>query len=241
MRLLRLLHKWFGLIVGLQILLWTVSGLVFAWLDHEDVAAENSLREVPASALDDRAPVTEPAALLGSERGKGLLDATLLPVHDTWVYRLRFTGRVELRRAADGSPFAVTEPLARKLALARYAGSGALVSIALRQPPVLEARGAGAVWEAAFDDCDRTRLYFSGEDGRFVAARNDAWRLFDFFWMLHTMDYRGRDDFNNPLVILFASGALWLGISGVLLLLQSFGLIRQLGSGLVSGVQTRRP
>jgi hypothetical protein len=94
----------------------------------------------------------------------------------------------------------------------------------LREPPVLEARGAGAVWEAAFDDPERTRLYFSAEDGRFVAARGDRWRLFDFFWMLHTMDYRGRDDFNHPLVILVTTGAVWIGISGVLLLLQSFGL-----------------
>jgi hypothetical protein len=101
---------------------------------------------------------------------------------------------------------------------------------------VLEARGAGAVWEAAFDDPGRTRLYFSAEDGRFVAARNDRWRLFDVFWMLHTMDYRGRDDFNHPLVILFTTGALWLGISGVLLLLQSFGVTHRLDSGPRSGV-----
>lgn len=32
----------------------------------------------------------------------------------------------------------------------------------------------------------------------------------------------GRDDFNNPLVILFSTGALGRGISGVLLLFQAF-------------------
>jgi hypothetical protein len=78
------------------------------------------------------------------------------------------------------------------------------------------------VWRADFEDSRHTSLYFSAADGRLVAARNGSWRIFDFFWMLHTMDYRGRDNFNNPLVILFATGGLWLAISGVLLLSRSF-------------------
>jgi uncharacterized iron-regulated membrane protein len=86
----------------------------------------------------------------------------------------------------------------------------------------VEARGAGAVWRAEFDDAARTTLYFAAHDGRLVAARNSTWRWFDFFWMLHTMDYRGRDNFNNPLVITVGTAALWLALSGLLLLFRSF-------------------
>ena len=39
--------------------------------------------------------------------------------------------------------------------------------------------------------------------------------VYDFFWMLHTMDYAGRDNFNNPLIITIGMAALWLSISGV--------------------------
>jgi hypothetical protein len=230
MRAMRVLHKWLTLIVGLQLLLWTVSGLVFAFLDHDEVAASGSLRSPTPPVLPRGATLLEPGRLLGEGRGDAL-EATLLPLHDQWVYRLRFEDRVELRDAKDGAPFAVTGPLGRALAMARYAGTGGLRSVAFRRPPVLEARDAGAVWEAAFDDPGRTRLYFAAEDGRFVAARNDRWRLFDFFWMLHTMDYRGRDDFNHPLVLLFTTGSLWVAISGVFLLLQSFGVTRGLDSG----------
>ena len=230
MRTMRVLHKWLGLLVGLQLLLWTVSGLVFAFLDYESVSASASLREVAAPALPAATALLEPQALLASAHGEPI-DMTLSSVHAAWVYRLRFADRVELVRAEDGGPFDVTERLVRAMAEARYAGGGRLRYVQLRQPPVLEARDAGAVWEASFDDADRTHLYFSDEDGRLVAARNDAWRLFDVFWMLHTMDYRGRDDFNHPLVILFTTGALWVGISGALLLLQSFGLVPKLDPG----------
>jgi Na+-transporting NADH:ubiquinone oxidoreductase subunit F len=222
MRMFRILHKWLGLIVGLQIVLWTVSGLAFAWLEHADVAAEASLRAPAMRALTPDVPVCEPRACLPEIARGGMLDVTLMPLPDRWVYRLRWTDRIELRRAEDGARFVVDEATVRSLATARYAGRRAPGRVSYHPQPTLEARDAGAVWQAAFDDAERTSLYFAGDDGRLVAARNDTWRLFDFFWMLHTMDYRGRDDFNHPLVILFATGALWLGISGAFLLFEAF-------------------
>jgi hypothetical protein len=36
------------------------------------------------------------------------------------------------------------------------------------------------------------------------------------------MDYTGRDNFNNPLIVTIGMAALWLSISGVLLLTRSF-------------------
>jgi hypothetical protein len=235
---MRVLHKWLSLIMGVQLLLWTVSGLIFALLEHEQVIAHGSLREPDAVTLDPGKRLMEPAGLLAG--GERPLDVTLLPLLDDWYYQLRFADRIELLRASDGAPFPVTETVVRALAAARYAGPGALRAVSLHESASMEARDAGPVWEAAFDDLDHTSLYFSAQDGRLVAARNDAWRLFDVFWMLHTMDFRSRDDFNNPLVILFATGSLWVGFTGLLLLLQVFGVTRKLESRLRSRVQMRR-
>jgi hypothetical protein len=222
MRVLRILHRWLGLIVGVQILLWTASGLVFAWLDHGDVQAEDKVRTPPVRRLHRDIAFAEPRDWLHEYRGAAIVDITLAPLLDLDVYRIRLNDRTELRRAEDGTRLVIDEAFARRLAEAHYAGGGALRGVSLHASPTIEARDAGAVWEAAYDDPERTSLYFSAADGRLVAVRGDAWRLFDVFWMLHTMDYRGRDDFNHPLVILATTGALWLGISGVFLLIQAF-------------------
>ncbi len=221
-RVSRTLHKWIALIVGVQLLLWIVSGLAFALLDHHDVTAEHSVRAPPVSFLAQTESLVEPAAWLGDYAGSELVDVTLMPLLDRWVYRVRLRDPIELRRADDRSRFAIGDAVIRRLATATYAGDDALQGVLLHATSTIEARDAGPVWQAAFDDAGRTSLYFSAEDGRLVAARNDAWRLFDFFWMLHTMDYRGRDDFDNLVVILFSSGAPWLGISGGLLLFRAF-------------------
>lgn len=222
MRIVKLLHKWLGLIVGLQLLLWTTSGLMFSWLNHHDVQGEHSTRDPPRPKLEAADPLIEPATWLGEYANASIRDIRLVALLEHWVYRIELADRVELRRAADGKRFTIDESLVRQLARAHFAAGDELSPVIHPAEHSLEARGEGAVWRADFADAGHTSLYFAAADGRLVERRNRSWRVFDFFWMLHTMDYRGRDNFNNPVVILFATGALWLAITGALLLSLSF-------------------
>jgi len=219
---LRKLHKWVALFVGLQVLLWTVSGLMFAWLDHHDVSGEHLVKPPVSASLDSRMPLTDPSAWRRQYSGRGLHEVTLQRLDDTWVYRIAYDGGIDLRRADNGAPFTVDAAAAKRLAHGHYRGAGRLVEVRHHPESTLESRGAGPTWQARFDDAPQTSLYFSASDGSLVATRTDRWRVFDFFWMLHTMDYSGRDNFNNPLVILAGSAALWVVLTGVLLLTRVF-------------------
>jgi hypothetical protein len=46
--------------------------------------------------------------------------------------------------------------------------------------------------------------YVDAQSGIFKKVRHESWRWFDFLWMGHTMDYQGRDDFNNLLLRVFS-------------------------------------
>lgn len=218
--LVKSMHKWVGLFVGAQLLLWTASGLIFAWLDDHQVTAEHSVRS-PASAVLS-GPLSEPGRWLSDYSQEDVLEVRLMPLLEQWVYWVKLANRIDLRRADNGERIEIDDARIRDLALAHYVGEGTLRQVVRLAQPTVEARGAGSVWQAEFDDRHPTRLYFSAEDGQFVAARNDTWRVFDFFWMLHTMDYRGRDNINNPLVILASSGAVWMGLTGLLLVFRTF-------------------
>jgi hypothetical protein len=220
MLFIRKLHKWLGLVVGLQLLLWTTSGTVFAWLDHHEVSAEHSVKVREPIALPKDAVISSPD--LQSIAPSTLFAVRLMPLLDDWMWRIESSSGVELRRASDGQPLRIDQSIARKLATRAYAGVGTLQSVEFQPESSLESREAGATWKASFNDEAQTAFYFSADDGRLVVVRNDAWRLFDFFWMLHTMDYPGRDNFNNPLIITVGTSALWLTISGFILLFKSF-------------------
>jgi hypothetical protein len=138
------------------------------------------------------------------------------------VYRVASEGGTRLFDAVSGAPVRIDEATARRIALALYAGDGRLVSVTRHDEATLETRKHGSAWAATFDDEIGTTLWLSADDGRLLETRTDAWRLFDVFWMLHTMDYVGRDDFNHPLVILFASTSLWVALTGLWLVLRVF-------------------
>jgi Na+-transporting NADH:ubiquinone oxidoreductase subunit F len=222
MLFLRKLHKWLGLVIGLQVILWAASGVIFAWLDPDAVGAANSVRSVEPAVLPSTSVKTDPATWLNEYQPQDLYDIRAISLADRWVWRIELRDRVELRSLDDGARVNVEEVWLRRLALERYAGTGHLIAVTLQTKPDIAARASGPVWQAQFDDAQRTALYFAADDGHFIAARTATWRLYDFFWMLHTMDYVGRDNFNNPLIITVGMATLWLSISGVLLLTRSF-------------------
>jgi hypothetical protein len=73
-------------------------------------------------------------------------------------------------------------------------------------------------WRVNFDDGDGTSLYYAAETGMLTARRNDVWRFYDFFWMLHIMGYQDRDNFNTFWLQGFALFSFVTVFAGLLLL-----------------------
>jgi Na(+)-translocating NADH:ubiquinone oxidoreductase F subunit len=226
---IRKLHKWAGLIIALQFVLWTGSGLIMSLLDHETVeGVQHQARHVQADHA--HAPAKWPAGLLSPSQVLAMAGQPVQTIEAFWlqdrpVYRLTDKNGAWLADAADGRPVQVDAAVAGAIAAADYVGEGTAGQPERLDTATLEVRGHEApIWRVPFGDEDGTTLYVSGQDGRILERRNDAWRLFDIVWMLHIMDYTGRQDFNNPLVIMMASGGLWIALSGMWLLVTSFRL-----------------
>ena len=55
-----------------------------------------------------------------------------------------------------------------------------------------------------FNHTSNTVVYVSSELGTVQKFRNSKWRIFDFLYMMHTMDYQSRDNFNNLSLRIFS-------------------------------------
>ena len=77
--------------------------------------------------------------------------------------------------------------------------------------------GALPVWQVRFDHSSGTRIYVAAAAGTVASHRNADWRVFDFLWMLHTLDFQGRDDINNPVLRVLSVLAVTVIVSGFLL------------------------
>lgn len=215
----RVLHKWLGLLVFVQVLVWSVTGLLISWVDAE-VAAGVTTR-APAGA----SPVLQgdallPVATLAMQRDD-LQSVRLMQVDGTPVYRLGYAQGVRLLDAATGEAFAIDADRARRIASASYSGDAPATDVERLQYPEELVGFSGAAWRVDFDDEPGTRAYVDANDGRVLGHRNDRSALVEFLLMLHFMDYDGGHDFNNPLIISLGFVTLWLALSGALLLVSA--------------------
>lgn len=219
MFLIRWLHKWFGLVIGLQFVLWAFSGAVMALLDHHKVSGDDALLDVARVPVPQVLPLDRVAAIVGEP----ILKLQLKPLYDRYVYEVTTPAGVRLIEAATGAATPITMAKAQELAVARFSGTAKPASVTFVDRPTLETRDlALPVWRVEFADAEKHTLLVSRDTGEVVEVRNNTWRLWDIAWMLHIMDYDDRQSFNHPLIITVGMAAAWLALSGLILLFKAF-------------------
>ena len=216
---LRRIHKWVGLVIGLQFVLWAISGAAMALLDMETVAGGPPPdAPVPAMASDARA---WPRILrqLGAAPIEAMRSTTVL---DRTVLEIRTAGTTRLFDARTGEGLAIDAGTARAIAQAAHRDRAAPQATTLLTAPAIPVREhAPPIWAVSFADRGSSTYYVSATNGALLERRNDSWRWWDFFWMLHSMDYAGRTNFNHPLIVTVAIAMGWLAITGFWLLFRT--------------------
>lgn len=235
--LIRKAHRYLGLFIGLQFLGWTVSGLYFSWNHIDDVHGDHLRRGVAYLSADTE--VVSPTVALANVRARVRVDSVhsvrLVNLLGDPIYQVNyFSGHageglhVHTHTAlADGRTGAVRPSLNRAEAIAvarEQIISGANVS----EVEFIETTDAHheyrekplPAWAITFSDPACT-VYVSAEQGTFQSIRHQQWRAFDLLWMFHTMDYSGRDNFNNWLLKALSVFGLLTVLSGFTLYVSS--------------------
>ena len=217
------IHKWLALLMAIQILFWFVSGLVFAVFPiarvrSEHAMAEPSARPVPFDTAADGLLRLGSAGVTGNRiEIRTLLDRPVALVSQA-------EGRPQLFDLATGrriSPLSMNA--AARIAEADHAGglrAERVVRVTGNSP---EYRGALPAWRVEFDDGANRSLYVAADTGLVTARRSTLWRVYDFLWGLHIMDWRGHEDFNSPLLIVSTALGLVVIVTGIVMMPNRLG------------------
>ena len=219
----RSFHRKLSVFVGIQILLWTLRGLSFAWTNLDEIHGDHLRNPAPGISWggDWVAPtdIDLPADVSGRIES---LDVVEIGGHPH--YRLRYSD-AEGEKAtilANARTGEIRGELTRDEAVA-MAVAGFQPDVPVAEVILLggdlgghhEYRGGPLpAWQIRFDHPSAATVYVAAREGSVVTLRHRNWRIFDFLWMLHTMDYQGRDDINNPLLRTLSILALIVVVSG---------------------------
>ena len=208
------IHRWLGLIVGIQVLLWMLSGFYFSLYPIEEIRG-NHLTHSEADIF-----VMDADQIVSIDQVRtGARVVTLKPFLDGPIYEIQNATNRWIVDAQSGEQLSpISERLAQRMALARWAGDGQLQTLTRLDPAPAESGAEGAVWQASFEGADSADLYIEEDIGELRAVRTQKWRLFDFLWGLHIMDWQDRETFTSWWVTLFAGLSLVFAVSGIAIL-----------------------
>lgn len=218
--LARKTHKWLGLLIGLQVVVWSLGGLYMTVVHIDTIHGDHLVRE-PADTSVSADAIQNPLELAARERAEVVrlawVDGQPLYVTDGP------TGESAFSASSSAALARPDEQRIKELASSYYTGSEPVVSAQLISEVPGEIRGRKApLWRVEFDHWNRPTFYLSPVTGELVSRRHELWRVFDFVWMLHIMDYDERENVNNSLLRVFTWGAVMMALSGIWLLFYAF-------------------
>ena len=210
---IRKIHRYLGLFLGIQFLLWTISGLYFSWTNLDEIHGDHfkNMEHRPMAFSDLMAP-----SQLNVEEGISSIeirDIKGMPYY--WINKNR------LFNAVDGTPkSSINEEEALYVAANSMKDGLEISNVSL-----IESTGKHheyrekllPAYVISYKSDENLKAYVSAKDGKFQTVRHRNWRIFDFLWMTHTMDYEGRDNFNTTVLRAFSLLGLITVLSGFML------------------------
>ena len=211
--MIRLFHKYLSLVISIQLLLWTISGIYFAFNKIELVRGEQYLIEQKVSKLNLK-------EVESSFSGKNVNFVRRL---DEWIIKVE-----------TDSGFSYTDLQGQKLdelnteevreVVRQSTNLIPLMAQRIDKPEIrAEFRGRNLpIFKVATSTTDNINVYVDAFTGEVTAIRSDSWRIWDFLWGAHIIDYSERENINNFLIKILSILALLSSLSGIVLFFKTF-------------------
>ncbi|MEP6260955.1 MAG: PepSY domain-containing protein [Gillisia sp.] len=210
---LRKSHRYLGLFLGIQFVMWTVSGLYFSWTDIDEIHGDD-YRKHHIEAPDFTNLISPGEAFnnlpVNSLELKDIGGIPYYLINGNELFNAR-TGEMKPELTSDEAVLIARKHMVEGLEITR------VERITETNKHHEYRSGTLPAYVISFNEPNNLKAYISIEDGTFRSIRHRDWRWFDFLWMTHTMDYEGRDDFNNLVLRIFSLLGLITVLSGFVL------------------------
>jgi len=208
--IVRNVHKYLSFSISLQLLLWTVSGIYFAFNKIEMVRGEQYILSqsyaVDLSQINLNIPEAENVRL-----SKRFNEEIIIITKDIGKEYLDIKGNSLNKLSTDEAlkivgnkttlkPLNVEEIKMEKNG-SEYRG---------RSLPLYKVTSKNKANE-------KINVYLNVFSGEILAIRSTQWRIWDLMWGFHIIDWQERDNINNFLLKIFSILALISSLTGLLL------------------------
>ena len=218
-------HRWLGLIVSIQLLMWTASGLFFSIPDITDVRGEQYLSQTHSININQlaREKIVPISAIIDTAKINLEANETVLLKHRAGrlIYQVEKNAPEKklIFDALTGQPMTYITPTEALAIVVDRTELSPTEAVLINEPKTgSEFRGRDLpLYKVTVTKPKKGIVYVDPVTGEIAAIRTKLWRAWDFLWSLHIMDYQERDDFSQWLLRLFSALGVLTVLSGIIL------------------------
>lgn len=221
---IRKTHRYLGIFLGVQFLMWTISGLYFSWTNIDDIHGDQfkNLHYQPMAFQN----LMSPSLLNISEGIKTIEIRDINSIPYYWLNKRvlynALNGKLKSEITKEEAVYVAKQYMKRDL---KITSVERIIEVDKKHEYREKLLPAYVI---SYANDEALKAYVSINDGKFQTVRHRSWRWFDFLWMTHTMDYKGRDNFNTNVLRAFSLLGLITVLSGFLLWFTSSPTIRKI-------------
>lgn len=201
-KLLNASHRYLGLIVCAQALLWSISGFLMYSLDFSDLYAP--LPAPPLSLPDKSWTRSELEKIVQNHLpGQHIQSIQIQNLAGQATYLITSTNNKHLLLSATGQRL---DPLAQAVIqeiLKSYQINN-IQSIQLLPTSQGNYASSEPIYRVKLNDSQHSEIYLSPTTGKVLARRKALWGLYNWMWEAHLMKYTPSAPLNKFVLLLFA-------------------------------------
>lgn len=232
-RSIRNYHRYLGLIIGIQFLFWTLGGLYFSWTSIDEIRGSNLKNQHTFFSKNLHIPDINPYldSLNNIKSIDSIKEIEIRKIDDKPFIVLTYFSSdnemsVERNILIDIEKNELLDTISAELA-GRLAQKSMKNAVGIKKIDRIDEKdinnhheyrgGIFPAYAVHLVTNGNLVIYVDASNGEVLSYRSDKWRIFDFLWMMHTMDYANRDNFNNWVLRIFAVLGLLTLFSGFIL------------------------
>ena len=213
--MVRTFHKYLSLAISVQLLLWTISGIYFAFNKIELIRGEQYILEQENAVVD----LKEFTASLDAK------NINILRRLDEWVLKVDEGSNIYYVDLQGNELKSLNTEEAKQI-VRNKTSLFPLEAVKIESPSRgSEFRGRNLpLFKVSTQSNEEVNVYVDAVSGEVTAIRSDSWRTWDFLWGTHIMDYSERENIDNLLLKIFSVLALISALSGIVLFFSGLNL-----------------
>ena len=210
---IRRAHRYLGLFLGLQFLMWTISGLYFSWTNLDEIHGDQfknlDYQPIAFDNLISPSEINFPEPINRIEI-RDIKEEPYFLINESFLFHAR-TGEIKKTISEEDAIYIANNYMKEGLEISNVETIYETGKHHEYREKLLPA------YVINYKSDENLKAYISIKNAKFQTVRHRDWRWFDFLWMTHTMDYETRDDFNNKLIRIFSLMGLFTVMSGFIL------------------------